>query len=130
MNSIPNAGHSTTERSSDGNGGSASMPNQKRTYVERGPGLQFASSFPCFLTAKAEKLDIGAGMNLGADDYKPVAKADLLAAVCSRLEQSDGCSQASPICVVSHPMGGMRNNRDCLLVPGLLRQCAARCHGC
>ena len=41
-----------------------------------------------FLTAKAEKLDIRAGMNLGADPYltKPVAKADLLAAICSRLE--------------------------------------------
>jgi two-component system sensor histidine kinase/response regulator len=34
-----------------------------------------------FLTAKVEKIDIRAGMNLGADDYltKPVAKADLLA---------------------------------------------------
>jgi DNA-binding response OmpR family regulator len=41
-----------------------------------------------FLTAKAEKPDIRAGMNLGADDYlaKPVAKADLLAAIHSRLE--------------------------------------------
>jgi DNA-binding response OmpR family regulator len=40
-----------------------------------------------FLTAKAEKLDIRAGMNLGADDYitKPVDKADLLAAIRSRL---------------------------------------------
>jgi DNA-binding response OmpR family regulator len=41
-----------------------------------------------FLTANAEKLDVGARMNLGADDYiiKPVAKADLLAAIRSRLE--------------------------------------------
>lgn len=40
-----------------------------------------------FLTAKGEKPDIRAGMNLGADDYltKPVAKADLLAAIRSRL---------------------------------------------
>ncbi len=40
-----------------------------------------------FLTAKGEKPDIRAGMNLGADDYltKPVAKADLLAAIHSRL---------------------------------------------
>jgi DNA-binding response OmpR family regulator len=40
-----------------------------------------------FLTALAEKLDIPAGMNLGADQYitKPVAKADLLAAIHSRL---------------------------------------------
>jgi DNA-binding response OmpR family regulator len=43
-----------------------------------------------FLTAKAEKLDIRAGMNLGADDYltKPVAKTDLLAAIHSRLERA------------------------------------------
>jgi DNA-binding response OmpR family regulator len=43
-----------------------------------------------FLTAKAEKLDIGVGMNLGADDYitKPVAKADLLAAIRWRLERA------------------------------------------
>jgi DNA-binding NarL/FixJ family response regulator len=43
-----------------------------------------------FLTAKGEKPDIRAGMNLGADDYltKPVAKADLLAAVRSRLERA------------------------------------------
>jgi DNA-binding NarL/FixJ family response regulator len=43
-----------------------------------------------FLTAKAEKPDIRAGMNLGADDYitKPVAKADLLAAIRSRLDRA------------------------------------------
>lgn len=43
-----------------------------------------------FLTAKAEKPDIRAGMNLGADDYltKPVAKNDLLAAIRSRLERA------------------------------------------
>jgi len=43
-----------------------------------------------FLTAKGEKPDIRAGMNLGADDYltKPVPKADLLAAICSRLERA------------------------------------------
>lgn len=40
-----------------------------------------------FLTAKSEPPDIRAGMNLGADDYlpKPVARADLLAAIHSRL---------------------------------------------
>ena len=40
-----------------------------------------------FLTAKGEKPDIRAGMNMGADDYlsKPVETADLLAAVESRL---------------------------------------------
>jgi DNA-binding response OmpR family regulator len=43
-----------------------------------------------FLTAKGEKPDIRAGMNLGADDYltKPVAKTDLLAAIHSRLERA------------------------------------------
>ena len=43
-----------------------------------------------FLTAKGEKPDIRAGMNLGADDYltKPVAKADLLAAIHSRLQRA------------------------------------------
>jgi DNA-binding NarL/FixJ family response regulator len=43
-----------------------------------------------FLTSRGEKPDIRAGMNLGADDYltKPVAKADLLAAIRSRLERA------------------------------------------
>jgi DNA-binding NarL/FixJ family response regulator len=43
-----------------------------------------------FLTARGEKPEVRAGMNLGADDYltKPVAKADLLAAVRSRLERA------------------------------------------
>jgi DNA-binding NarL/FixJ family response regulator len=43
-----------------------------------------------FLTAKGEKPDIRAGMNLGADDYltKPVAKPDLLGAIRSRLERA------------------------------------------
>ncbi|HVJ45704.1 MAG TPA: response regulator transcription factor [Luteolibacter sp.] len=44
-----------------------------------------------FLTAKGEKLDIRSGMNLGADDYltKPVAKADLLDAISSRLKRAE-----------------------------------------
>jgi DNA-binding NarL/FixJ family response regulator len=43
-----------------------------------------------FLTAKGEKPDIRAGMNLGADDYltKPVGKADLLSAIHSRLKRA------------------------------------------
>lgn len=43
-----------------------------------------------FLTAKGEKPDIRSGMNLGADDYltKPVAKADLLEAIVSRLTRA------------------------------------------
>ena len=44
-----------------------------------------------FLTAKGEKPDIRTGMNLGADDYltKPVAKADLLAAIRIRLARAE-----------------------------------------
>ena len=43
-----------------------------------------------FLTARGEKTDVRAGMNLGADDYlvKPVAVEDLLSAVQTRLERS------------------------------------------
>ena len=50
-----------------------------------------------FLTAKAEKPDICAGMNLGADDYltKPVAKVDLIAAIHSRLECAVPASSAA-----------------------------------
>jgi DNA-binding NarL/FixJ family response regulator len=42
-----------------------------------------------FLTARGEKGDLRAGMNLGADDYltKPVSAEDLLAAVQSRLHR-------------------------------------------
>src|ERR1700720_812451 len=49
-----------------------------------------------FLTAKGEKPDIRAGMNLGADDYliKPVAKPDIPAAIRSRLDRAD--QQAVP----------------------------------
>ena len=49
-----------------------------------------------FLTAKGEKPDVRAGMNLGADDYltKPVAKADLLTAIHSRLKRQ--AQQATP----------------------------------
>ncbi len=42
-----------------------------------------------FLTAKGEKIDQRAGMNLGADDYlvKPVSKDDVLAAIAARLQR-------------------------------------------
>jgi DNA-binding NarL/FixJ family response regulator len=42
-----------------------------------------------FLTARGEKSDLRAGMNLGADDYlvKPVGKEDVLAAIQSRLQR-------------------------------------------
>ena len=43
-----------------------------------------------FLTAKGEKVDLRSGMDLGADDYltKPVANADLVRAIESRLRRS------------------------------------------
>lgn len=42
-----------------------------------------------FLTAKGEKADLRAGMNLGADDYlvKPVGKREVLAAIEARLRR-------------------------------------------
>ena len=44
-----------------------------------------------FLTAKGEKDDLRSGMDLGADDYltKPVANADLVRAIESRLRRSE-----------------------------------------
>src|SRR4051812_3304421 len=44
-----------------------------------------------FLTAKGEKEDLRNGMNLGADDYltKPVANADLIRAIETRLRRSE-----------------------------------------
>ena len=44
-----------------------------------------------FLTAKGEKEDLRSGMNLGADDYltKPVANADLIQAIETRLRRSE-----------------------------------------
>jgi DNA-binding NarL/FixJ family response regulator len=50
-----------------------------------------------FLTAKGEKPDIRAGMNLGADDYltKPVPKLELLDAIRSRLQRAD--QQSKPV---------------------------------
>ena len=42
-----------------------------------------------FLTAKGEKMDQRAGMDLGADDYlvKPVAKTEVLASIAARLQR-------------------------------------------
>jgi len=60
-------------------------------------GNQDTASIPfIFLTAKGEKIDVRSGMNLGADDYltKPVAKADLLDAIRSRLQRA--AQQAKP----------------------------------
>ena len=44
-----------------------------------------------FLTAKGEKDDLRSGMNLGADDYltKPVANADLVRAIETRLRRAE-----------------------------------------
>src|SRR6478736_7705471 len=44
-----------------------------------------------FLTAKGEKDDLRSGMDLGADDYltKPVANADLIRAIETRLRRSE-----------------------------------------
>ncbi len=49
-----------------------------------------------FLTAKGEKPEVRAGMNLGADDYltKPVAKEDLIRAIQARLKRQ--AQQATP----------------------------------
>jgi DNA-binding NarL/FixJ family response regulator len=44
-----------------------------------------------FLTARGEKGDLRAGMNLGADDYltKPVTATDLIAAIAARLSREE-----------------------------------------
>jgi DNA-binding NarL/FixJ family response regulator len=44
-----------------------------------------------YLTAKGEKDDLRSGMNLGADDYvtKPIANADLIRAIETRLRRSE-----------------------------------------
>ena len=48
-----------------------------------------------FLTARGEKIDQRAGMDLGADDYltKPAAKADLLNAIHARLRRAEQQAQ-------------------------------------
>jgi len=48
-----------------------------------------------FLTAKGERVDHRAGMDLGADDYltKPVAKEDLLKAINARLRRAEQQAQ-------------------------------------
>jgi DNA-binding NarL/FixJ family response regulator len=48
-----------------------------------------------FLTARGEKVDHRAGMDLGADDYliKPVSKEDLLRAISARLRRAEQHAQ-------------------------------------
>jgi ABC-2 type transport system ATP-binding protein len=52
-----------------------------------------------FLTAKGDKRDLRAGMNLGADDYltKPVTVSDLLNAVVARLARAAQRPAAAPV---------------------------------
>lgn len=51
-----------------------------------------------FLTARGDKTELRAGMNLGADDYlaKPVAVDDLLAAIAARLRRNEHRGTATP----------------------------------
>ncbi len=58
-----------------------------------------------FLTAKGEKSDVRAGMNLGADDYlaKPVDADELLATVRARLERHAEKEQAAQAKVEFEP---------------------------
>jgi DNA-binding NarL/FixJ family response regulator len=50
-----------------------------------------------FLTARADKQDLRAGMNLGADDYltKPASAEEVLAAITSRLDRHSEKEQAA-----------------------------------
>lgn len=52
-----------------------------------------------FLTAKGDKGDVRAGMNLGADDYltKPVRREELLAAVHARLERAEAVAAQAQV---------------------------------
>lgn len=56
-----------------------------------------------FLTAKADRVDIRKGMNMGADDYisKPFSEMELLDAIESRLEKSENFKNST----VSHLNG-------------------------
>lgn len=58
-----------------------------------------------FLTAKGDKRDVRAGMNLGADDYlsKPVDADELLAAINTRLERHKEKEQAAQANVEFEP---------------------------
>jgi DNA-binding response OmpR family regulator len=59
-----------------------------------------------FLTARGDRTDLRAGMNLGADDYliKPVTREDLLAAITARIQRAaqHGTELASPATIKKH----------------------------
>lgn len=59
-----------------------------------------------FLTAKGERHDMRAGMNLGADDYliKPVSRADLLAAIAARFDRFQAQAELKPIFESPEPL--------------------------
>jgi len=69
------------------------MPNMDGHEVVKELRLDdaFASTPFIFLTAKGDRSDIREGMNFGADDYliKPVVRADLLAAIETRLTRAE-----------------------------------------
>ena len=61
-------------------------------------GDQITATIPfIFLTAKADKVDLRQGMELGADDYltKPFTKAELLGAIAARLKNKAAVEQHS-----------------------------------
>jgi len=61
-------------------------------------GDQITATIPfIFLTAKADKVDLRQGMELGADDYltKPFTKAELLRAIAARLKNKASVEQHS-----------------------------------
>ena len=65
------------------------------TLLRQDPGT---ATIPfIFLTAKADKVDLRQGMQLGADDYltKPFTKAELLGAIAARLEKQAAVAQQS-----------------------------------
>ena len=67
------------------------MPDQDGYAVLQAVRLNRATATTpfIFLTAKGEKMDLRAGMNLGADDYlvKPTPRVDLLEAIHARFER-------------------------------------------
>jgi DNA-binding NtrC family response regulator len=63
-----------------------------------------------FLTAKAERVDVRAGMNLGADDYltKPFTLAEVLEAVRTRLGRADEVALRARVAVAEETEASRR----------------------